>query len=835
MSTRKCLVLTQYRNGSEYNDFIGHYYHFPNNSTKNYSAFFKELPLEFIYYEPTKHGDGVFYGYGKIEKEPFPDKRETGFSFVEISDYKTFETPVSAKNLNGEFIEKIANPTSYNSSNAVRHISSEFLDGVCLDGGIILNFESDSHLVRVLGEQLIGSEKVGILELVKNTIDANAQYCRVRIEQLPNFADTDYKKERPDLSGPVIIIEDNGIGMSREIIEKGWLRPASILKTNVKEQLHIERKKASENGSLAAYNSLYESLKKLHGRIPLGEKGVGRFATHRLGRYLELRTKEKGSPFELVMSIDWQKFDLISSNPTNLNSIGIVLRRQIPSRDYGDSDSGTVLTISGGREGFFWDEKSIRELNDTLLTLNAPSPPEFKKKNCPCDESVGSFNVKFECPQLEELKTEPIYQESTANFIMDLLVDENGLATYDIKFSHPHADLPSDRFSGENVDLRIPSSYKSDEQYWFTIDKDIKRQPACGDFFAHIEVWYRKKEWIDLADYNALIDYLDNFGGIAIYRDGILTRESSIGSMTDWLGLAQAHIRQGFRISYRDMIGYVELTQKNNQLLLDKTSREGFIENEAYKDLCVLLRNAIDYILLSPYKAKRDEYAKLKKGVVTDTKLLQSLATTGAKFFSNIAESDYPMDSDPYNFFDNLWMTAAERKGGIVNLQTSMKQLKASIKMLEDVQEVFVEKAGFGLAVAVSLHELNKIVSNFYHGVNHLLQTNQLSQVTLEDLKASSDSLKSELKRLSPLRAIRNESAVEFQISRSIKFAKAVYQRKMDEFGISFDIINPEDDFTVVARYSAVNQIFCNIFDNAIYWIKYATPNKKQAIKELLK
>lgn len=48
MSTRKCLVLTQYRNGSEYNDFIGHYYHFPNNSTKNYSAFFKELPLEFI-------------------------------------------------------------------------------------------------------------------------------------------------------------------------------------------------------------------------------------------------------------------------------------------------------------------------------------------------------------------------------------------------------------------------------------------------------------------------------------------------------------------------------------------------------------------------------------------------------------------------------------------------------------------------------------------------------------------------------------------------------------------------------------------------------------------
>src|SRR5687768_3280956 len=102
MSDRNCLILTQYRTGSDYNDFIGKFYHFPVKKNQNY---FQSLPIEFIYFEPQKKGEGVFYGYGRIEKEPFPDRREADHLFVEIADYKPFSTPVPFKNSEGEILE----------------------------------------------------------------------------------------------------------------------------------------------------------------------------------------------------------------------------------------------------------------------------------------------------------------------------------------------------------------------------------------------------------------------------------------------------------------------------------------------------------------------------------------------------------------------------------------------------------------------------------------------------------------------------------------------------------------------------------------------------------
>jgi hypothetical protein len=198
------------------------------------------MPVEFVYYEPEKHGEGVFYGYGKICKKPFADKKNKGFYYVEINDYHAFEKPVYYKDDKNDVLEKVFNAEYYNSSNSVRKIETEFLDVLCLDGGITLHLESDAHLIKVLGEQLIGSEKIGILELIKNSIDAGASYCRVRIENIPTLPISD-NYEYPDLPGPVIIIEDDGSGMSKEIIENGWLRPASPIKTIVKEQLRKER------------------------------------------------------------------------------------------------------------------------------------------------------------------------------------------------------------------------------------------------------------------------------------------------------------------------------------------------------------------------------------------------------------------------------------------------------------------------------------------------------------------------------------------------------------------------------------------------------------------
>lgn len=159
-----------------------------------------------------------------------------------------------------------------------------------------------------------------------------------------------------------------------------------------------------------------------------------------------------------------------------------------------------------------------------------------------------------------------------------------------------------------------------------------------------------------------------------------------------------------------------------------------------------------------------------------------------------------------------------------------MKELKKSVKMIEDTQELFVEQAGFGIAVAISLHEINKIASNFYHGIASLLKSGDLKKVRLEDLKETSASLKTELKRLGPLRAIRNEEPTEFNIIKSIKYISEIYKLKMKTAGILFKIVNPGDDFTLFGQCSRINQVLGNLFDNSIYWIDRAHNNDKRII-----
>ncbi|MDP8315290.1 MAG: ATP-binding protein [Candidatus Celaenobacter antarcticus] len=245
-----CLVLTQYRGGGKYRDFLGHLYHFPKSYLNNFDI----LPVEFIFYEPIKNGKGEFFGCGEIA-EVIPDNESKEHYFAIIKNYQDFRNPVKYRDENGKLIE--SDSPHYNPQNAVRKIPSKVFDEICLDGGISLKFKSDVHLIKVLGEQLIGSEKVGILELIKNAIDAQATYCKVRIEKVKNLNNSeDVEFEFPDLPGPVIIVEDDGIGMTKEVIEKGWLRPASTIKTNIKEKIKKEREIAKQTGNLGQFDAL---------------------------------------------------------------------------------------------------------------------------------------------------------------------------------------------------------------------------------------------------------------------------------------------------------------------------------------------------------------------------------------------------------------------------------------------------------------------------------------------------------------------------------------------------------------------------------------------------
>jgi len=811
---RHSLVLTQLRERSGYNDFVGQYYHFPDK----YEGQFKTLPIEFVYYEGTEHGEGVYFGYGKIVTQPSRDKREPGYWFAEIVDYKPFLEPVPFKYGAGKSRES-ASP-HYNPQNAVRKISPEALDEICLDGKIRLNFRADAHLIRVLGEQLIASEKVGILELIKNAYDAGASYCRVRIESVPSLLAFDKSEYLfPNLPGPVIVVEDDGCGMARDVIENGWLRPASTIKTSVKETIRQERAKAVEEGKLGSYNKLIAELKKERGgRIPLGEKGVGRFASHRLGRRLLLKTKVAALDYEYVLEVDWDKFEAADGDVKDLEAVGVSLTRQAPSRDYGESGSGTQLVIYGGRDGFSWDAATIEELHRSISSLNSPNPS-------PRNPGGGrGFKAYLECPQVGVLPNEKPAEAFPPTFTFEGLVDESGVLEYTLKFEPPKSVPMSEETASEaKFDLR-----KANIGYWAPAGGEL-RKPECGQFYLHLDVWYRKSPWISGTgpDGKEFIDYLTNFGGISIFRDGINIFPAEWGAETDWLSLSKRHIKQAFRMSYYNMIGNLEIDQTANIELVDKTNREGLIANRAYKDLTQLVHAIISTVVETKFIAKRDEYSALTKDVVRDPKVLGDYAKQGAAVISDIREN-YPVEDDPYKILRPIGRRD-ERAEGLVNLSASLKNLQKSVEVIQEAQELLTEQAGYGMAVAVSVHEIAKIAANFYAGVSHLMKAGKPATKSLEELKEASASLQSELRRLSPLRAIKSEAQAEFGVVKAIGFVVQVFRSRIEKEGIEVEVKGKEN-FDVYGRYGALIQILSNLFDNSCYWLGMV-PKKTRKIK----
>lgn len=122
-----------------------------------------------------------------------------------------------------------------------------------------------------LGEELNPGPDKSILELVKNSYDADARDCTIEL------TDTD----RP---GGTLRICDDGDGMDAEGIREGWLVLGRSLKCPQK--------------------------RTRLGRIPTGTKGLGRLAALRMGSATTLTSRpRRNEGNEYCVRIDWSAYD----------------------------------------------------------------------------------------------------------------------------------------------------------------------------------------------------------------------------------------------------------------------------------------------------------------------------------------------------------------------------------------------------------------------------------------------------------------------------------------------------------------------------------------------
>lgn len=82
-----------------------------------------------------------------------------------------------------------------------------------------VRFKPRARLLLQLGDQLIKNESIALVELVKNSYDADATNVNIYMDNVdtPNEG--------------IIIIEDDGYGMSPDVVENVWLEPGSDFKS----------------------------------------------------------------------------------------------------------------------------------------------------------------------------------------------------------------------------------------------------------------------------------------------------------------------------------------------------------------------------------------------------------------------------------------------------------------------------------------------------------------------------------------------------------------------------------------------------------------------------
>ena len=405
-------------------------------------------------------------------------------------------------------------------------------------------FKMHPRVFAALGADLVTSDVVAVIELVKNSYDALATKVWIRF-----FTESAN-------GGSVLEIRDNGHGMKRDVIENVWCTVATPFR---KTRSTVKAGKIERRVS--------------------GEKGLGRLSVGRLGGHLEMLTKAERAPCWIV-TVDWAAV----SGTDNLDSCEVLCERADADDAKDVGSSGTILRIRGLRED--WDEEMIAELEDNLSRLLTP----FK--------TTEDFQIFLTTPfnQIGEEPTavRPEKFLSKPKYLIKGKVDRNGKISYRYVFK-PIDDREPRRTSGDLSWKQVVSDAGS------TTKESVRKAqvPLCGAFDFEIRAWdLRAEDTAEVADAHGLKraqvrKAISAHKGISVYRDGILVLPKSDASR-DWLGLDLKRVsRVGDRISTSQIVGYVGISADENPEISDTSDRERFVQTTAYNHFELLLNTVV--------------------------------------------------------------------------------------------------------------------------------------------------------------------------------------------------------------------------------------------------
>jgi signal transduction histidine kinase len=424
-----------------------------------------------------------------------------------------------------------------------------------------LTFTVDSALLSELGEKLVETAHIALVELVKNAYDADATQTIVRIipsDQVVPLVQTSSRtiKIFGKAVGPEVHVVDNGSGMTFQDVRNYWMR-------------------------IATTHKLEHDVSPRYGRPRTGSKGIGRFSCRRLGTTLKLiTTAAVNGQFERTeVSFDWKKF-----KPGKEIS---EIKCSVDRKSLSEAETGTTLIISGSPIDE-WRKQGYDFLKRQLAVLAA----NRGRRRSGFDEDPG-FNVVLEAPG---------FNEQIRNLREELISAGWG-----------------DLFLRVKADGEVACTLKALK----LSEKEIvypDKKPSLASVSARIGIMPRLRNEMrntDVISKATLTEILDNWGGVYVRFKGF--RVYPYGEPgNDWLNIdsdrasrhgALSPILQPFAtrlkgvnpqrallslLSSNAYIGDVEIGDRAKGFEM-KASREGFVGEDAIESLREVVRFAIDW------------------------------------------------------------------------------------------------------------------------------------------------------------------------------------------------------------------------------------------------
>jgi hypothetical protein len=497
-----------------------------------------------------------------------------------------------------------------------------------------------------------------------------------------------------------------------------------------------------------------------------GEKGVGRFAADKLGNQLHLVSRAEGRE-EVVLTLDWDKL----ADEHYLDEAKVMIAERHP--EIFPTHTGTRIEIRGLREP--WDRRSVRALSRSITSICSPF------------EGSGDFEASLTVRPHEDWLTGLL----SAGEINELaLFRASGkIDGRKVSFNYAFTPLPSmERVSPRSQSHTSALQAGGGARNASSLDLTRFR---IGEVSFELLIFDREPQILALGvgDKLGLREYLDQNGGVRVYRDGIRIYDYGEPG-NDWLGLDAARVNiPTRRVSNNIVIGAVSLDLRHSQDLIEKTNREGFVENAAYKALRQAVRYSVQQVAVERNIDKdriRKAYASRQRQPVLDS-------------------------------LDDLRARLRRRQ----LLDEFAPQLDAVERDYVEMRDQLLTAAGAGLSLSVVVHEVDKAIADLNRALERDVSIDRLRQLS-QHLAELVDGL-TYLVRRSGARA-ESAAAMVRNALFNVEYRLAHHKIKVA------NRFSEQSDFKVRCVRRLVIASLMNIIDNSIWWLDVKSPVTKRIL-----